>query len=204
MKPLRAALLLYGLPALAAAAAPSLFIYDRVAILAGQWWRIGTGHWVHFSASHLGWNLLVLLAAGTWLERLRPRALLRYTLVATPLIGLGLLVLAPAMTTYGGLSGLAVGAVVLLALTLLDAAPAGRAWWLVTLALVAGKIAWEACAGVALFSRFGPGEVVPSLAAHVLGAITALAFFVSVRWQTPRGARATSAWPRGRNPSPAR
>lgn len=204
MKPLRTALLLFGLPALGAAAAPAAFVYERTAILHGEWWRLCTGHWVHFSASHAAWNLLVLLLSGTWLERLRPGVLLRYTLLTAPLLGLGLLAFAPTMTTYGGLSGMAVGAVVLLGLTLLDAAPAGRLWWLVALALVAGKIAWEAATSEAIFSRFASGAISPSVESHLLGAVLGLATFVSVRWRTLRAARAKSASPREGNPSAAR
>lgn len=182
MKPLRTTLLLFVVPALIAALAPAAFIYDRAAILSGAWWRLATGHWVHFSASHAAWNLLVLIGAGTWLERARPGALLRYTPSAALAIGLGLLCFTPTMDNYGGLSGLAVGVVVLLALThLTDSTRQDRGWWLVVLALVAGKILWEAHAGRMVFSELDADTYVPSVAAHVLGAVTALLYHAAVR-----------------------
>lgn len=179
MKTLRTPLALFALPAALAALAPAACAYDRTAILRGEWWRLVTGHWVHFSASHAAWNILALLVAGAWLERARPGALVRYTLVAAPVIGLGLLAVAPTMACYGGLSGLAVGSAVLLALTQLSAAPAARAWWGAALALIAAKLAWETVSGAALFSDFGSSSIRPSVESHLLGAATAVAYFVT-------------------------
>lgn len=191
MKTFRTPLALFALPAALAALAPAACLFDRNAILGGEWWRLVTGHWAHFSASHVAWNLLVLLVAGAWLERVSPGTLVRYTLVAAPVIGLGLLVGAPTMAFYGGLSGLAVGVAVLLALTQLTAAPAARAWWGAALALIAAKLVWEAVSGGALFSDFGPAAIRPSVESHWLGAVTALAYHaaalaISRRHQPPQ------------------
>ncbi len=109
MKSVRPVLLLAVVPAILLQLAPathSALLYDRAAILRGEWWRLWTGHWVHFTASHLIWNLLVLAGAGWWLERVRPGSLLRYLAVAAPVLGLSFLAGAPDMSTYGGLSGL--------------------------------------------------------------------------------------------------
>lgn len=181
MKSVRAPFLLFAVPAALAGLAPAVFVYDRAAILRGEAWRIVTGHWVHFSAPHAAWNLLVLLVAGTWLERVRPGALLRCTLFAAPVIGFGLLGCAPTMAFFGGLSGLAVGVVVLLALTQLSEAPAARVAWIAALALVAAKILWESTGGAALFSDFGAAAIRPSGAAHAWGAATAVACSVASR-----------------------
>jgi len=67
MKSSRPVLLLAVLPAILLWLVPtthSALLYDRTAILRGEWWRLWTGHWVHFSFSHLAWNLAVLLGAG--------------------------------------------------------------------------------------------------------------------------------------------
>lgn len=186
MKTLRTPLVLFALPVALAALAPVASRFDRAAILHGEWWRLVTGHWVHFSVSHAAWNLLALLAAGAWLERVRPGALLRYTLLAAPLISLGLLALAPTMAFYGGLSGLAVGVVVLLALTRLSATTSTLAWWCAALALVAAKLAWESAGGGAAFSDFGPAAIRPSVEAHWLGAVTALAYHAAALGIAPR------------------
>ncbi len=182
MKSFRPVLLLAVLPAILLWLTPvthEALLYDRMAILRGEWWRLWTGHWVHFSVSHLTWNLLVLLGAGVWLEHLRPGRLLRYTLAGAPLISLGLLVGEPAMHTYGGLSGLATGVVTLLALTQLTAAGAARAWWTGALGLIAAKCAFDASHAQALFAQFDSPAIRPSALAHAAGAVTALAFFLS-------------------------
>jgi rhomboid family GlyGly-CTERM serine protease len=173
MKAVHVTLLLFALPALAAGIAPGALIYDRAALLQGEWWRLWTGHWVHFSGSHLAWNLGVLIVAGTWLERLRPSTLLRVVLVGAPVISIGLLMFAPTMAAYGGLSGLATGVVLLLALVQMQERPAERAWWIALVMLVAGKIAVDAVSPAPLFSRFA-GEIHPSALAHLLGGLIAL------------------------------
>jgi rhomboid family GlyGly-CTERM serine protease len=119
-------------------------VYDRNKILGGQLWRLVTGHWVHFSASHLFWNLAVLLPAGIWLEGCNPVAL-RRTLLLSPLaISLVLLAVVPSLTIYAGISGLAAGVLVALAIDRLCAQPSARLWWLAALALFAVKIIVEA------------------------------------------------------------
>ncbi|MBI2813633.1 MAG: rhombosortase [Opitutae bacterium] len=178
MKALRSNLQLFALPALLLGLAPRVFLYDRTAIMHGEAWRLWTGHWVHFSASHLAWNLVVLLGAGTWLEQARPGLPGRFTLVGAPLISLGLLGLTPAMQAYGGLSGLATGVLVLLALVQLQARAAERGWWIGLLGLVAAKILHDATHAGPLLSRFETGVHQASAAAHVLGAGLAAAAFL--------------------------
>lgn len=184
MKSLRPVLLLAVLPTILlwlAPAAHSALLYDRTAILHGEWWRLWTGHWVHFLFSHLAWNLVVLLAAGTWLEHLRPGWLFRCILIGSPLISLGLLVGEPTMHTYGGLSGLATGVVTLLALTQLAQTGTERVWWAGMLALIAAKCAFDASHPSALFAQFDSPGVRSSVLAHAAGACTALVFFLSRR-----------------------
>lgn len=181
MKTWRHPFVLYVCPALLLWLAPGIrdpLLYDRTAILHGEWWRLWTGHWVHFSASHLAWNLAVLLGAGVWLERLQPGRLLHLALVAAPLISLALLVGEPAMQAYGGLSGLATGLVVLLALTQLGRRGQDRRWWCGLLVLVMVKIATDATQTEALFVGFGPQAVRSSALAHAAGAAAALALFL--------------------------
>jgi rhomboid family GlyGly-CTERM serine protease len=180
MKTLRTPLLLFALPAALAALGPATtnqLWLERAALGRGELWRLWTAHWVHFSASHLGWNLAVLLAAGAWLERARPGWLLTHTLVAAPLISLALLVVEPAMQAYGGLSALATGTVTLLALVQLENRRADRPLWTALLLLVAGKITYDASHATALFSRFDLPAVRPSAFAHAVGAGMALALW---------------------------
>lgn len=179
MRSFRIVFLLFALPATLLWLAPGIhdaLFYQRAAVSHGDWWRLWTGHWVHFSFSHLGWNLLVLLAAGCWLEYLQPGRLLRYTLVAAPLISLVLLEGEPAMETYGGLSGLATGVVVLLALAQLTRQRSDLVWWCAVLLLVAAKTAFDAVTTQPLFSQFEGMTVRSSVWAHAAGVGTALAY----------------------------
>lgn len=188
MKAFRMPLLLFALPAalVAFAASGSGLWLERFALVEGGFWRLWTAHWVHFSISHLAWNLVVLLGAGAWLERARPGWLLRHTLVAAPLISVILLVAEPAMRVYGGLSALATGVVTLLALVQLHDRRADRALWIALLLVVAAKIVHDASHATALFGRFDTPGVRPSVWAHAAGAGTALALWPLWQHRTNR------------------
>jgi hypothetical protein len=135
VKSLLIPLLLFVLPAGLAwsiPASPGLLLYERTAMLQGEWW---------------------------WM--------------------LG----EPAMQTYGGLSGLATGVVVLLALTELGRRGQDRAWGWGLLILVAAKIAFDATQTSALFAGFGTQAVRSSVLAHAAGVVAALALYFVRRIQ---------------------
>jgi rhomboid family GlyGly-CTERM serine protease len=105
--------------AVAAYLSPSLgaiLIYDRPAILAGELWRLITGHWVHFSASHLLFDVVVFGASGWLIESRGYRYFPALCGVAASSIGLAMLAALPGMAQYGGLSGVAMASTVYLAL----------------------------------------------------------------------------------------
>jgi rhomboid family GlyGly-CTERM serine protease len=187
MKTLRVPLLLFALPAAFVALWPSVgerLVLDRAALIErGEIWRLWTGHWVHFSTSHLLWNLAVLFAAGAWLERVRPGLLWRHAVFAAPLIGLTVLVCEPRLLAYGGLSGLATGVVVLLALHQLRTRGAPRLLWGAVLALVAVKSAHDLASPDALFARYDLPTVRPSSTAHAAGAVAAVLHYSLARWR---------------------
>lgn len=86
-----------------------LFAYDRSAILAGEIWRLWTGHWVHFSIQQFFMDVSTLLLVGVLAERefgARLTALVLW--LGMPAISLGLLLLAPDLHEYRGASALAV------------------------------------------------------------------------------------------------
>jgi rhomboid family GlyGly-CTERM serine protease len=178
-----------ALGALLALAAPSLgdaLIHDRSALLAGQVWRLWTGHLVHITTGHLLWNLALVIAAGGWLERLTPTATRWFYVCAPPLIGVTLLLLEPDLSRYGGLSGLGAGLIVLLALRQRNAPTESRGIWNAVLGLVALKVGLEAWTGAPLLADGIRG--VPL--AHVAGITCAVA--------------AHLLWPHGLAGSPSR
>ncbi|HEX2853261.1 MAG TPA: rhombosortase [Opitutaceae bacterium] len=155
--------------------------YDRALILEGEWWRCVTGNWVHFSGSHLFWNLVVLLPTGIWLEGRCPRRA-RLLYVSAPIaIGAVLLALDPALSRYAGLSGIASGVVALLALSHLASSPNDRWFWRAVLGLIALKIVAEMLVGRPYFARFVPGDVYAVPLAHLTG--VACACFLRFRGQ---------------------
>ena len=84
----------------------AFLVYDRAAVQGGQWWRLATGHLVHYSATHLFINLLAFLPVGLvalWRGHRRfPLALL----VSALIVGIGFYFLMPKMAFYAGLSGI--------------------------------------------------------------------------------------------------
>ncbi|WP_438480987.1 rhombosortase [Oleiharenicola lentus] len=178
------AVTLFALPAIALHFAPedvrAAWLFNRTAIADGEWWRVVTGHWIHFGAGHLIVNLAVILAAGTRLERSHPGLLARFSLAAAPLVGCALLIMESAMHTFGGLSGLACGVVTLLALQQFSHAGQHRIWWAALLVVIGVKIAIEVTtrADVSCVS-FVSTDVRVSTWAHAAGALSAAVFFLS-------------------------
>jgi len=70
MLPWRSILLGTGvvLAYLAFGPAPEAWVYDRAAIVRGEWWRLFTGHWVHSDRTHAGWDISALLLLGIVFE----------------------------------------------------------------------------------------------------------------------------------------
>jgi rhomboid family GlyGly-CTERM serine protease len=166
------AALVLSSPALAA-----WLIYDRALLLQGQLWRGWTGHVVHFGPSHLVWDLAVLLPAGCWLEYLWP-ARARWFYLGCPLaISAALMILEPTLLRYAGLSGLATGALVLLAGLQLRFGQNRPAWpWSAVLVLVAAKLVHELITGAPLMvSDFGDNIRSVTLA-HLGGAVCGAVF----------------------------
>ena len=158
-------------------------VYDRQAILKGEIWRLVTAPFVHFSWPHLFWNLLVLAAAG-W--KIEDEGFRRYGVVccfAAAIPGFIFLFTSPEIYRYGGLSGLATGAVVYLCLHAKKEMDGNRTIWLAILVFVGLKIVFEAITGNTVFvASTGTGfRVLPAV--HLMGYAAALAVFV---WPEPK------------------
>lgn len=166
--------------ALVASAAPGpvqgWLVYERQAILAGQVWRLWTGHLVHFSASHLAWDLLVVILAGTWIEEARFARRGWFAFVAPAAVSLALLVGEPHLRVYGGLSGLANGAVAFACASEWRRSGRHRMLWVAVLSAMGLKIAWEYASGATLFAHVNavPVQAVPLC--HLAGALVGAAF----------------------------
>ena len=160
-----------------------LLIYDRNAILAGEIWRLWTGHLVHFSLSHVVLDASALLICGWLLEaRTRSNGPLLF-LIGSPLISLSLFAFVPEMSRYGGLSALVVLAMVHVALSWAKESIQLR-WLAGTALLLLGiKIAYELASPVALFASMPSVAVAP--ASHLAGAVLALLWNLGTRPSQP-------------------
>ena len=93
--------------------APDKWIFDRVAIAEGEWWRLLTAHWVHGDASHAGWDIGALLLLGILFESKLQGRLLLALLAATVAVDAWLWWGEPALSFYCGLSGILNGVMIL-------------------------------------------------------------------------------------------
>jgi rhomboid family GlyGly-CTERM serine protease len=153
-------------------------VYDRAAILRGEVWRLLSGHFVHFSPSHLAVDIAALLFAGAVLER-RTNASCAGMFVLMPIgISLVLVVFEPAMARYGGLSAMVTAFIVYLALELCRSG--GTTERLAALAALMGvvvKVALDATIATPLFARLGASTIV-STASHAAGVVLAMVTFL--------------------------
>jgi rhomboid family GlyGly-CTERM serine protease len=155
----------------------SWLVYDRSAIFSGEIWRMFTGHWVHFSMSHLVYDSLSLGIVGWIIETQKLRNFGWLCLLAPWLISGVLLVVEPQMKWFGGLSALATTAMVYLALCGLHDAGMWRWVCLATLLGLAGKLIYEITTGSMLFVTAMNDQVVVSTSSHISGVLIALVFY---------------------------
>lgn len=79
--------------------------YDRAALMRGEVWRLVTGHFSHWSPTHLAWDLIAFLILGAICER--RRSLLLGAIFTTAItVSLYLLAFCPEVATYRGLSAI--------------------------------------------------------------------------------------------------
>ena len=181
----------FGITAVAAALflmgpqATEALRYDRAAILAGEVWRLVTGHLVHADAPHLAWNVAgVLLVWFLFAREYSLRGWLGILLASTVATDLGFLLLEPGLDWYVGFSGVLHGGMA-----------AGLVAWLRTardpLTLVVGvlfaaKLLWEHVAGPLPFTASSMSLPV-IYEAHSYGAVGGT---VAGLWLTARRPRA--------------
>jgi len=177
---LPAALIIYLLPELT-----TWLQFDRQTIAAGQWWRIASCHWTHWSWDHLFWDALAFGLLGIMCEAKSRRRFLECLLGSVLLIPLAVWIFLPDMQTYRGLSGLDSALFVLLALEVLVESYSASQWrWVAVasaclLAFVA-KISFELASDMAVFVDCSNG-MIPVPLAHIAGAFVGAAVILRER-----------------------
>jgi len=166
-----------GIAAYAIPGVAPQIIYDRSAILSGEVWRLITGNWVHFSISHLFYDVATLGTAGWMIER---RGYPYYGgLCALSAFSIGAVLLAarPDLHFYGGLSGIASGVVVYLALRGVQEVGPWRWICLTALLLTTGKIIVESATNQFALVVADSVPFAPVPLSHIVGGLTALLIF---------------------------
>lgn len=174
---------LIGLQAMDAASRAALR-YERDAVLHGEWWRLLTAHGVHLGGVHLWMNVTALLLCATLApDAFRWRALpglMGRLLWLGWAVGVGLLLAAPQVPDYVGLSGVLYG---LYLWTLWPSARRGDPTALLTLIGLLGWGGWQALSGPLPMENDAIGGHVVTQA-HLYGLVGGVMGLVAqARWQ---------------------
>jgi len=162
-------------------------VYDRGAIAHGEWWRIWTGHLVHFGWPHFVPDTGLFVILGYILES-RNRVLSAFLLVTMPaVISGGLFFFDRGMTHYGGLSAVDMGLLVFLACDGWQ-----KNWfdwfWPAVLAIYVGEIILEQVQrhghGGGMIA-FDDNSVKVATSAHVIAAVFAVVIW-AIRFERSR------------------
>lgn len=148
----------------------------------GIWLRVAGSNWLHWSSSHLFWDVAMFYVVGSFCERRGRLLYLSAMAVSALAIPISVAMAAPELGTYRGLSGIDTALFALLSTQLFLAEIRRRDWsgsllfggMLLAMAL---KIGWELhCQG----NLFVTGnDFVPVPLAHLVGAIIGTAWATS-------------------------
>lgn len=163
-------------------------LYDRGALARGEWWRIWTGHLVHFGWPHFVADAGLLFILGWLLEARHPWFSYIALVVMPAFISAVLWWGEPAMLRYGGLSAVNLGLLLYLALQGWQ-----RNWtdwfWPAVLAIYVGEVIFEIVQGGrgGGMIRFDDPGIMVATGAHLASAAYALAAWLLARRRPPRG-----------------
>jgi rhomboid family GlyGly-CTERM serine protease len=162
------------LPVLAGDAGREALRYDRIALAAGQWWRLLTAHFVHLDFDHAALNSLGLVLMWALFARdYRPRHWLAILLGSIAAIDAGLWLRDSTVAWYVGSSGALHG--IMAAGTLAHLRRRDLDGWILAVFIVV-KLAYEQSAGALPFTDNHAGVVVDSHLFGTLGGVAIAAF----------------------------
>ena len=164
------ALAVHALPA----AVDGVLQLNQTAVAAGEWWRLATCHFTHWSPDHFATDFMMFALLGgacEWTSRPRMLVTLAVSLAAIPL---AILAFQPELQTYRGLSGIDSAFFGLLAVDMLRekiGAFDRRSILAIGLLIAAfvAKTAFETLTGTAVFTDSAAGGFVPVPLAHLVG-----------------------------------
>ncbi|MBK8974006.1 MAG: rhombosortase [Hahellaceae bacterium] len=117
-------------------------LYQRDAVNSGQWHRLLTCHFTHFTLYHLATNLAGAAMAYVILFSRQTACFIAAMVMLSVMLGAGLHAWALHLSVYAGFSGVLHGLVVFGILQQLEVHRRDPFWWL-ALAAVAGKLFYE-------------------------------------------------------------
>jgi rhomboid family GlyGly-CTERM serine protease len=149
--------------------------FDRATILAGQTYRLLTCHWTHWHLDHLLWDVLTFLFLAFACERQSRPRMICTTAISALFIPIALLLSAPHLQTYRGLSGIDSALFALLSFSLLRWQCRKRQWIpfagiTLFISAFAIKTSIELTHGTAVFVNAQSANFVPVPLAHLTGA----------------------------------
>ena len=157
-------------------------LYDRGALARGEWWRIWTGHLVHFGWPHFVADAGLLFILGWLLESRHPWFSYTALIVMPAFISAVIWWADPAMLRYGGLSAVNLGLLLYLALQGWQ-----RNWtdwfWPAVLAIYVGEVIFEIVQGGrgGGMIRFDDPGIHVATSAHIASAAYALVAWLMAR-----------------------
>ncbi len=167
----------YTLPAFS-----QTFIYSRELVISGQIWRLFTGHFVHFTLSHLILNLasIIIIFFLFMKVNIRAKDIINLYLFSGTIISMVLLFFAPDMAFYGGLSSLIISYASYFCLHSIQTK--SLPLWLSSgfLFLLTGKLVLELHGASSIV--FGSQDNIKvATIAHIAGVIAAIIYWVLTR-----------------------
>ncbi len=144
-------------------------LYDRLAVVGGELWRLLTAHIVHYSISHLVSNLLVLIFAA-WLVEVRYQSdFWRVVVLSAVAIGIAVFVFEPGIARYAGASGVSLALLTYAALRGLGESARWRMVCILVLGIVLLKLMAEILFGWELVDWSQQAGFVTVTLSHVIG-----------------------------------
>ena len=157
----------------------SIFIFDRSAIFRGEIWRIFTCHFVHFSNTHLAYNIFAFGIVGYIIEKKKyPNFCLLYFCLAFS-ISISLFVLKPNMLFFGGLSGIVCGALYYCALMGIKESQTLKRISFLIVTFLPIKIAAEIYTNASILPYWEHQSFIPMQTSHIIGCLVAALFYLS-------------------------
>lgn len=159
----------------------SLFVYDRVAILRGELWRLVTSHFVHFNDIHLIYNLIAFFIIGWVIEYKGYRYFKLLCLLMACSISVVMIVFKPHMSYFGGLSGIICGAIAYFSLHCLHEQTPWRTISILTIIFLFVKVGLEIYKNGSILPYWGTQNFVPIPLSHITGILVAFIFYFVIR-----------------------